>query len=133
MCAVFFDITFLLTLYVPDQPTDKAPDMPPELLRRFEIAFKPLSKTKATPMRKIGAEHVGKLVSVKVNMADEAVFATNATLTAVAPMQGICTHVTDVKPHIIVATYTDAETGYEVYQHVTGMRSCGMLLYPRML
>ena len=37
------------------------------------------------------------------------------------PMQGICTHVTDVKPHIIVATYTDAETGYEVYQHVTGI------------
>lgn len=36
-------------------------------------------------------------------------------------MQGICTHVSDVKPHIIVATYTDAETGYEVYQHVTGM------------
>ena len=35
-------------------------------------------------------------------------------------MQGICTHVTDVKPQIIVATYTDAETGYEVYQHVTG-------------
>ena len=26
----------------------------------------------------------------------------------------------DVKPNIVVATYTDAETGYEVYQHVTG-------------
>ncbi|KAL3138278.1 Mcm2-7 hexameric complex component [Trebouxia sp. C0010 RCD-2024] len=79
-------------------PAEKAPDMPPELLRRFEVAFKPLSKATAIPMRQIGAAHIGKLVSVK----------------------GICTHVTDVKPHIIVATYTDAETGYEVYQHVTG-------------
>ena len=35
-------------------------------------------------------------------------------------LQGICTHVSDVKPHILVATYTDAETGYEVYQQVTG-------------
>lgn len=35
-------------------------------------------------------------------------------------LQGICTHVSDVKPHIVVATYTDAETGYEVYQQVTG-------------
>ena len=44
-------------------------------------------------------------------------------------MQGICTHVTDVKPHIIVATYTDAETGYEVYQHVTGMASTRINLH----
>ena len=36
-------------------------------------------------------------------------------------LQGICTHVSDVKPHIVVATYTDAETGYEVYQQVTGV------------
>lgn len=35
-------------------------------------------------------------------------------------MQGICTQVTDVKPQMVVATYTDAETGYEVYQQVAG-------------
>ena len=40
--------------------------MPPELLRRFEVVFKPLSKAKPVPMRRIGAEHVGRLVSVKV-------------------------------------------------------------------
>lgn len=40
--------------------------MPPELLRRFEVVFKPLSKAKPVPMRQIGAQHVGKLVSVKV-------------------------------------------------------------------
>ena len=55
-----------MTISVHQQP-DKAPDMPPELLRRFEVTFRPLSKSKAIPMRRIGAEHVGKLVSVKVN------------------------------------------------------------------
>ena len=47
----------------------EGPDMPPELLRRFEIVFKPLSKAKPVPMRQIGAEHVGKLVSVKVMLS----------------------------------------------------------------
>ncbi len=47
------------------QPAEGS-DMPPELLRRFEVVFKPLSKAKPVPMRQIGAEHVGKLVSVKV-------------------------------------------------------------------
>ena len=47
------------------QPVEGS-DMPPELLRRFEVVFKPLSKAKPVPMRQIGAEHVGKLVSVKV-------------------------------------------------------------------
>ena len=41
--------------------------------------------------------------------------------TQIILLQGICTHVSDVKPHIVVATYTDAETGYEVYQQVTGV------------
>lgn len=76
-------------------------------------------------MRKIGAEHVGKLVSVKVMATRNILLQLYSwILTAfLALMQGICTHVTDVKPHIIVATYTDAETGYEVYQHVTGIAS----------
>ena len=36
-------------------------------------------------------------------------------------VQGIVTHVTDVKPLIKVATYLDEESGVEVYQEVTGM------------
>ncbi len=47
------------------QPAEGS-DIPPELLRRFEVVFKPLSKAKPVPMRQIGAKHVGKLVSVKV-------------------------------------------------------------------
>ena len=35
-------------------------------------------------------------------------------------MQGIMTHMTDVKPLIAVATYVDDDTGIEVYQTVTG-------------
>lgn len=35
-------------------------------------------------------------------------------------VQGIVTHVTDVKPLIKVATYLDEESGVEVYQEVTG-------------
>lgn len=45
-------------------------------------------------------------------------------------VQGVCTHVSDVKPHIVVATYTDTETGYELYQQVTGMHNCVFLLVP---
>ena len=35
-------------------------------------------------------------------------------------MQGICTHVSDVKPNIVVATYIDQDTSFEVYQQITG-------------
>lgn len=35
-------------------------------------------------------------------------------------VQGIVTHVTDVKPLLTVATYLDASTGFEVYQEITG-------------
>ena len=38
----------------------------------------------------------------------------------VSLLQGVCTHVSDVKPQMVVAAYTDAETGFEVYQQVTG-------------
>lgn len=34
--------------------------------------------------------------------------------------QGIVTHVTDVKPLVSVVAYTDPESGFEVYQEVTG-------------
>ena len=38
-------------------------------------------------------------------------------------LQGIITHMTDVKPLISVATYVDDDTGFEVYQPVTGESS----------
>lgn len=34
--------------------------------------------------------------------------------------QGIATHITDVKPLVSVVAYTDPDSGYEIYQEVTG-------------
>ena len=35
-------------------------------------------------------------------------------------VQGVVTHVTDVKPLATVITYTDPSNGYEIYQEVRG-------------
>lgn len=43
-----------------------APPMPSELMRRHEVVFKPRSKKRPVHLRCVGAEHVGRLVSVKV-------------------------------------------------------------------
>lgn len=37
------------------------------------------------------------------------------------------THMTDVKPLIAVATYVDDDTGFEVYQTVTGAAPSSLL------
>eukprot|EP00891_Asterochloris_glomerata_P008965 jgi/Astpho2/8965/fgenesh1_pm.00133_%23_19_t len=86
------------TFDVLNSQANAAPPMPSELMRRHEVVFKPRSKKRPVHLRCVGAEHVGRLVSVK----------------------GVCTHVSDVKPQMVVAAYTDAETGFEVYQQVTG-------------
>ena len=129
-----------------------APPMPAELMRRHEVVFKPRSKKRAVHLRCVGAEHVGRLVSVKVSCctwrqgpavvnplvlheagilclwrpccpSDTAPVPACTLMLLwllVSPPQGVCTHVTDVKPQMVVAAYTDAETGFEVYQQVTG-------------
>ncbi|GIL88994.1 hypothetical protein Vretimale_16291 [Volvox reticuliferus] len=71
---------------------------PDILLRRFDVYFAPRSKMQALPMRSVRANNLGHLVRVR----------------------GIVTHVTDVKPLVSVVAYTDPETGFEVYQEVTG-------------
>jgi len=45
----------------------------------------------------------------------------------VCVLQGIMTHMTDVKPLIAVATYVDDDTGFEVYQTVTGAAPSSLL------
>ncbi|EDV28882.1 uncharacterized protein TRIADDRAFT_19118, partial [Trichoplax adhaerens] len=69
---------------------------PPELLRRFEVHFKHMSRVKPLPLRKIKAESIGKLVVVR----------------------GIVTRVTEVKPMMSVATYTCDQCGAESYQPI---------------
>ncbi|KMQ88562.1 dna replication licensing factor mcm7-like protein [Lasius niger] len=65
----------------------------PELMRRFEVYFKDFSDTKAYSVRDIKADKIGKLVTVR----------------------GIVTKTTEVKPMIVVATYTCDECGSEVH------------------
>lgn len=62
-----------------------------------EIYFKDLSLNKPIPVRDVKAEHVGKLVTVR----------------------GIVTRCTEVKPMMVVATYTCDQCGAETYQPVS--------------
>ena len=62
----------------PGQPAVQNPrnNFPPELMRRFEVYFRPASGEKHVDIRNVKAEHIGKLVSVR----------------------GIVTRATEVKP-----------------------------------
>uniref|UniRef100_A0A7S3QKH7 DNA replication licensing factor MCM7 n=1 Tax=Dunaliella tertiolecta TaxID=3047 RepID=A0A7S3QKH7_DUNTE len=72
--------------------------LPPALLRRFDVYFKPRAKMGRQPMRSVNAAHIGHIVKLK----------------------GTITNVSDVKPLVTVAAYTDVETGHELYQEVLG-------------
>jgi DNA replicative helicase MCM subunit Mcm2 (Cdc46/Mcm family) len=61
-----------------------------------EIYFKDLSLNKPIAVRDVKAEHIGKLVTVR----------------------GIVTRCTEVKPMMVVATYTCDQCGAETYQLV---------------
>ena len=43
-------------------------DIPPSLLRRFEVLIKPQSSDKVVHIRDIKAEYIGKLVTLKVEI-----------------------------------------------------------------
>jgi DNA replication licensing factor MCM7 len=83
----------------PMDTRDPANQFPPELMRRFEVTFKSPNLTKALAVREIKAEHIGKLVTVR----------------------GIVTRCTEVKPMMVVATYTCDRCGAETYQPVNSM------------
>ena len=82
----------------PPVAADPANRIPAELLRRYQVCLRPGSDAKATPLRAVGAPHIGALVRVR----------------------GVATHVTDVRPLLSVATYLDDATGVEAYQEVLG-------------
>lgn len=79
---------------------DPKNQFPPELMRRFEVTFKANSLSKSLSVREIKAEHIGKLMTVR----------------------GIVTRCTEVKPMMIVATYTCDRCGAETYQPVNSMQ-----------
>jgi len=94
---------------------DVSTNFPPALTRRYELTFKTLNKDKALAVRDIKSKDVGHLVKV--------------TVCALSPMsslyvyffvscQGIITRVTEVKPMVVVATYSCDQCGYETYQEI---------------
>ncbi len=75
-----------------------APEVPASLLRRYNVYFKAPTRTaQHLAVRHIKSEHVGSLVSVR----------------------GIVTRVSEVKPLLLVGTYSCEQCGYEVYQEIT--------------
>ncbi|CAK4081954.1 unnamed protein product [Aphanomyces euteiches] len=79
-----------------DQPVDIRTVFPPALMRRFELQLIPTVKTKPVPIRDVKASKVGSLVRIK----------------------GMVTRVSNVKPLVVVATYTCETCSFEVYQEV---------------
>ncbi|XP_058803569.1 DNA replication licensing factor Mcm7 [Phymastichus coffea] len=83
----------------PGQQRDPKHRYAPELMRRFEIYFKNFNDAKSFSVRDIKAESIGQLMTVR----------------------GIVTRCTEVKPLLVVATYTCDQCGAETYQVITGM------------
>ncbi|KAG8182239.1 hypothetical protein JTE90_024172 [Oedothorax gibbosus] len=72
---------------------------PPELLRRFEIYFKNRSEIEPLSVREVKAEQIGKLITVR----------------------GIVTRCTEVKPMLVVSTYTCDQCGSETIKTVNSL------------
>jgi len=89
-----------------------ASTFPPELTRRYNLNFKPVSqpvsKTKCLAVRQVRGEHLGKLITVR----------------------GITTRVSDVKPSIQIHAYTCDTCGCEVFQPVTTKQFTPMIICP---
>ncbi|TFJ96740.1 molecular chaperone GroEL [Platysternon megacephalum] len=81
---------------------------PPELLRRFELYFKAPSGSKARVIRDVKADCIGKLVTVR----------------------GIVTRVTEVKPMLVVATYSCDQCGAETYQPIQSPTFMPLIMCP---
>lgn len=69
---------------------------PPELMRRYELYFKPPTTQKPIPVRQVRGKDIGKLVSIT----------------------GVVTRCAEVKPLMVVATYTCDSCGSETYQPI---------------
>ena len=100
-----------------NDPTQPESLFPPELTRRYTLAFKPISpagadserqKTKALAVRQVRGEHLGHLITVR----------------------GITTRVSDVKPAVQVNAYTCDRCGNEIFQPITTKQYTPMIDCP---
>ncbi|KAM9513719.1 DNA replication licensing factor MCM7 [Salvelinus alpinus] len=81
---------------------------PAELMRRFELYFKPPSTAKPKVVRDVRADSIGQLVTVR----------------------GIVTRATEVKPMMAVATYTCDQCGAETYQPIQSPTFMPLIMCP---
>nr|XP_042124137.1 DNA replication licensing factor MCM7 isoform X2 [Peromyscus maniculatus bairdii] len=81
---------------------------PSELMRRFELYFQGPSSSKPRVIREVRADSVGKLVTVR----------------------GIVTRVSEVKPRMVVATYTCDQCGAETYQPIQSPTFMPLIMCP---
>ncbi|KAK4053032.1 DNA replication licensing factor MCM7 [Microbotryomycetes sp. JL201] len=70
---------------------------PPDLMRRFNLYFRPLARDVPLAVREVRGSHLGKLITVR----------------------GIVTRVSEVKPLVKVNAYTCDSCGSEIFQVVT--------------
>ncbi|TRY54049.1 hypothetical protein DNTS_034760 [Danionella cerebrum] len=92
----------------PNEHRDLRNQYPAELMRRFEVYFRPPSTLKPVCVREVRASCIGSLVSIR----------------------GIVTRATDVKPMMSVCTYTCDQCGAETYQPIASPSFTPLLMCP---
>ncbi|CAE6477748.1 unnamed protein product [Rhizoctonia solani] len=69
---------------------------PPELLRRYDLYFQPLSAAVALAVREVRGKHLGQLISIR----------------------GIVTRISEVKPLLLVNAYSCDKCGSEIFESI---------------
>ncbi|KAF8298255.1 ATP dependent DNA helicase [Clavulina sp. PMI_390] len=80
-----------------ENTADDLPSFPPQLLRRYNLYFRPLESDEALAVRDVRGSLIGKLITVR----------------------GIVTRVSEVKPLLLVNAYTCDTCGSEIFQDIT--------------
>lgn len=94
-------------------PTYAEDKFPPELIRRYTLAFTPRQETrdhpsKAMAVRQVRGEHLGHLITIRA----------------------IATRVTDVKPIVQVSAYTCDRCGCEIFQPISDKQYAPITVCP---
>ncbi|TXT09090.1 hypothetical protein VHUM_02564 [Vanrija humicola] len=85
-----------LNAQLQDGETVDQSQFPPELMRRFNVYFRPVRNKEVLAVRAVRANHLGNLITVR----------------------GIVTRVSEVKPLLLVNAYTCDSCGNEIFQEV---------------
>ncbi|XP_032111129.1 DNA replication licensing factor MCM7 isoform X1 [Sapajus apella] len=107
---VYIEHRLMMEQRTRDPVTARSPQnqYPAELMRRFELYFQGPSSNKPRVIRDVRADSVGKLVTVR----------------------GIVIRVSEVKPRMVVATYTCDQCGAETYQPIQSPTFMPLIMCP---